>query len=144
MKLEVKDLFPTSSTGSNFYIYQLPKSLGMSKVLPHGVRMQKTPKTRTKVFWIFTDFHGFSWSYVGPKSNLHPRTEISSFASLTPKSSDWCVGVNYGLHLMFMNYDWIPLNSTYWLEEYRFFKVSLEKISIYFFFLMFLVAQYIS
>ena len=37
----------------------------------------------------FLDFHGFSWSYVGPKSNLHPPppTEILSMASLTPKLS---------------------------------------------------------
>ena len=27
--------------------------------------------------------HGFLWSYVGAKSNLHPRTEISSMALLT-------------------------------------------------------------
>ena len=33
------------------------------------------------------NFHGFSWSYAGRKSNLHPRAEISSMASLNPKSS---------------------------------------------------------
>ena len=31
-------------------------------------------------------FHGIMWSYGGPKSNLHPRTETSSMASVTPKS----------------------------------------------------------
>ena len=35
-------------------------------------------------------FSGFSWSYEGPKSNLHPSTEISSMASLTPKLSIEC------------------------------------------------------
>ena len=27
---------------------------------------------------------GFLWGYAGPKSNFHPRTEVSSMASLTP------------------------------------------------------------
>ena len=33
------------------------------------------------------DFHGFSWNYATccELSNLHPRTEISSMVSLTPK-----------------------------------------------------------
>ena len=39
MKLEVKYLFPTLSSGANFCIYQLSKGLGMRKILPHGVRM---------------------------------------------------------------------------------------------------------
>ena len=39
MKLKVKYLFPTSSSGANFYIYQLPESLGMRKILAHGIRM---------------------------------------------------------------------------------------------------------
>ena len=42
----------------------------MRKTLAHGVKMQKNPQTTEK----FPDFHGFSWSYVSPKSNLHPRT----------------------------------------------------------------------
>ena len=33
---------------------------------------------------------GFLWSYVGPKPNLHPRMEISSMTSLTPKSCICC------------------------------------------------------
>ena len=37
----------------------------------------------------FLDFQGFSWSYAGPKFNLHPRTEILTMVSLTPKSSIW-------------------------------------------------------
>ena len=38
-------------------------------------------------------FSGFSWIFIkfaGPKSNLHPRMEISSLASLTPKLSIPC------------------------------------------------------
>ena len=31
MKLEFKHLFPTSSSGVSFYIYQLPEDLGMTK-----------------------------------------------------------------------------------------------------------------
>ena len=30
----------------------------MGNILAHGIRMQKNPQTRTKIFWIFTDFHG--------------------------------------------------------------------------------------
>ena len=33
------------------------------------------------------DFHRFSQSYVGSKSNIHPQTEISSMGSLTLKLS---------------------------------------------------------
>ena len=35
MKLRVKYLFPTSSSGTKFYIYQLPEGLGMTKILAH-------------------------------------------------------------------------------------------------------------
>ena len=31
------------------------------------------------------DFYRFSWSYAGPKSNLHPCTEISSIAATNPQ-----------------------------------------------------------
>ena len=58
MKLEVKYLFPSSSSGANFYIYELPEGLLMRKILAHGTRMQKNPQTRKDIFWIFTDFHG--------------------------------------------------------------------------------------
>ena len=50
----------------------------------HGIRMQENPQAREE---ILLDFDGFSWSFVSPKSNLHPRTEISSLASLTAKLS---------------------------------------------------------
>ena len=41
MKLEVKYLFPTSSSGASFFIYQLPEGLEMQKILAHSIRMQK-------------------------------------------------------------------------------------------------------
>ena len=58
MKLEAKYLFPTSSSGVNFYIYQLHEGLGMSKILAHGIRMPKNPQTREDNFRIFSDFYG--------------------------------------------------------------------------------------
>ena len=58
MKLKVKYLLPTSSSGANFYIYELPEGLGMREILAHGMRMPKNPQTREDIFWIFTDFHG--------------------------------------------------------------------------------------
>ena len=58
MKLEVKYLFPTLSSGANFYIYQLPAGLGMRKISPHSIRMQNNPQTRVEMLWIFTGFHG--------------------------------------------------------------------------------------
>ena len=33
----------------------------------------------------FLDFYRFSWSYAGPKSNLHPRTEISLIDVTNPE-----------------------------------------------------------
>ena len=58
MKLEVKYLFPTSSSGANFYIYKLYEGLGM---IAHGIRMQNN--------------HGFSWIFIdlcGSKVQLAP------------------------------------------------------------------------
>ena len=58
MNLKVKYLFPSSSSGANFCIYQLPECLGMrKKILAHGIMMQKKPQTRVDILWIFTDFH---------------------------------------------------------------------------------------
>ena len=48
VKLKVNYLFPTSSSGANFYIYELPEGLGKSKILA---------QTRVEIFWILTDFH---------------------------------------------------------------------------------------
>ena len=39
MNLEVKYLFPTSSSGVKFYICQLPEGLVMTKILAHAIRM---------------------------------------------------------------------------------------------------------
>lgn len=50
MSLEVRDLLPISSSGTNFYIYQLLESLGMVKTLAYGARMQKNPQTREDIF----------------------------------------------------------------------------------------------
>ena len=83
MKLEVKYLFPISFSGATFFIYELPEGLGMRKILANGTRMQKNPQNKEEIFWICTDFH----SYAGPKSSLHPLTEISSMASIILKSS---------------------------------------------------------
>lgn len=56
MKLGVKPLFPTPSSGFNFFIYQLFEGLEMRKISGHVVRMQTNPKTKVDIFWIFTDF----------------------------------------------------------------------------------------
>ena len=45
MKLEVKYLFPTSCSGANFYIYQLPEGFRIRKILAHDIRMKKNPET---------------------------------------------------------------------------------------------------
>ena len=78
MQLEVKYLFQTSFSGANFYIYELPEGLGIRKTLARGIRMQKNPQTREETFWVFTHFH---------RVHAGPCTQISSMASLTPKSS---------------------------------------------------------
>ena len=82
MKLEIKYIFPTSTSGADFYIYELPEGLEMRKILGH-TRMQRNPQARGDIFWIFMEL-------LGPKSNLHPGTEISSVASLTLKLSTEC------------------------------------------------------
>lgn len=56
MKLGVKPLFPTPSSGFNFFIYQLFEGLEMRKISVHVIRMQTNPKTKVDSFWIFTDF----------------------------------------------------------------------------------------
>ena len=83
MKLEVTYPFPTSSPGANFFICQLSECLAIRKILAHGIRMQKNQQTTAHVFWIFPEFQSYPVSY----SNLHPRTEISALATLTPKWS---------------------------------------------------------
>ena len=66
--------------------------MGIRKILARDIRMKKNPQIKEDTFWIFTDFHVVMW---GPKSNFHPRTEISSVASLTPKSSICCYVFKY-------------------------------------------------
>ena len=61
MNLEVKYIFPTSAPGVNNYIYKMPESLGMRRILAHGTRIKKKPQTREDIFWIFTDFPKVMW-----------------------------------------------------------------------------------
>ena len=56
--------------------------MGIRKILPHDIRMKRNPQTK-KGYLLY--FYGFSWCYASPKSDLYPRMEISSMASLTPK-----------------------------------------------------------
>ena len=58
MKLEIKYIFSTSTSGANFYIYELPEGLEMRKILAHGTRMQKNPQAREDIFWIFMELCG--------------------------------------------------------------------------------------
>ena len=57
MNSEVKYFFPTLSSGTVFYIYQLSEGLGMRNILAYIIRMKKKPQTRENIFWIFMDFH---------------------------------------------------------------------------------------
>ena len=59
MKLQVKYLFPTSSSGTHFYIHQFSEGLGMGNILAHGLRMQKKPQTSANILWIFMEVHEF-------------------------------------------------------------------------------------
>ena len=72
MKLKVKYIFPTSSSGTNFYC-QLSKGLGKKKSA-HSIRMERNPQTRENIFWIFTDFH--SKVLLG-KRKLPPQSSTS-------------------------------------------------------------------
>ena len=58
MKLNIKCIFPTLSSGVHFYVYKLPGGLEMKKILAYGISMQKNSPTKEGVFWIFTDFYG--------------------------------------------------------------------------------------
>ena len=72
VKLKANYLFPTSSSGANLWV---------------AWRSRKEQNISTNQGGDFLDFNGFSWSYAGPKSNLHSRTEISLMALLAAKSS---------------------------------------------------------
>ena len=54
MKLNIKYLFPTLSSGVHFYVYKLPEGLGMKKILAYSISMQKNSPIKEGVFWIFT------------------------------------------------------------------------------------------
>ena len=60
VKLEVKHLFPTSSWGTYFYVYQLPEGLTMRKILAHMVlgckRIHKQGLTFSAFLQIFMEF----------------------------------------------------------------------------------------
>ena len=84
MKFEVKFLFPTSSSGAHFYVYEMPEGLGMRKIWAHGTRMQKNPQTREDIFWLLTDFHGV---ILVQSPTCAPARIFHQLASLTPKSS---------------------------------------------------------
>ena len=56
MKLEIKYFFPTSTSGANFFINQLSKSLKIRKILAQVIRRQKNPQTREQIFRILIDF----------------------------------------------------------------------------------------
>ena len=59
MKLEVKYIFPTLTSGANFYIYELPEDLGMKKnIYAHGSGMQKNPQFKEDIFRIFIELCG--------------------------------------------------------------------------------------
>ena len=70
MKLGVKFLYLTSSSGENFYIYQLREGLGMRNMLAHGIRMQKNTQTRDAIFWIFMEFSNSKVQLALPHKNF--------------------------------------------------------------------------
>ena len=66
MKLQVKYLFPTSSSGTHFYIHQFSEGLGMGNILAHGLRMQKKPQISANILWIFVEVHEFIMQVQNP------------------------------------------------------------------------------
>ena len=66
-------------------LHDVEESMAIRKILAHDIRMKKNHKPRRTLSgsWIFMEL-------CGPKVQLHPRTETSSMASLTPKSSICC------------------------------------------------------
>ena len=71
MQLDVKYLFPTSFSGANSYIYELPEGLGMRKTLAHGIRMEKNQKPGR----IFSGFSRVLMELCGSKVQLAPPQE---------------------------------------------------------------------
>ena len=54
IKLEVKHIFLTPTWSADFYIYQLPESLGMRKILVHGIGCKR-------IYRPGLTFSAFSW-----------------------------------------------------------------------------------
>ena len=85
MKLQVKYLFPTSSSGTHFYIHQFSEGLGMGNILAHGLRMQKKPQTSANIY-------GFSWKFMNlcrSKNRLAPPQENFSKGVANLKNLYW-------------------------------------------------------
>ena len=66
-------------------LHDAEEAMRMRKILAGDIRKESTIQEGC-----FLDFYRYSGSYAGPKSNLHSHKEISSMASLTPKSSICC------------------------------------------------------
>ena len=69
-------------------LHDAEESMGITKILAHDIRMKKKSTNQGG----HSLDCGFLWSYAGPKSNLHPRTEIPS---LTQKLSTFCYVFKY-------------------------------------------------
>ena len=69
-------------------LHDAEESKGITKILAHDIRMKKKSTNQGG----HSLDCGFLWSYAGPKSNLHPRTEIPS---LTQKLSTFCYVFKY-------------------------------------------------
>ena len=65
-------------------LHDAEEAMGMRKILAHNIRMKKNPQTKEDTFWILTDFHGIM------RVQSSTCMEISSMASLTPKSPLCC------------------------------------------------------
>ena len=72
-------------------LHDAEDAMRIRKILAHDIRMKKRHKPRRALDGFLKIF----MELVGPKSNLHPRTEILSVASLTPKSSICCYVFKY-------------------------------------------------
>ena len=82
MKLKFKYIFPTSTSGANVYVCELPEGLGIRKIA-YGTRMLKNTQTRKDIFrlQIFKELGGSKIQV----SKLRPHTGVSSMGSLTLK-----------------------------------------------------------
>ena len=81
--MEVTYLFPTSFSDANFYIYGLPEGPGNEKNIKMQMRLRKT--TMRLNHKPGKTFSGFSEIFI--ELCKSKEIQISSMASLTPKSS---------------------------------------------------------